>query len=626
MKAHRSLLVLLFATTASLIAQDASAPAASTDAIVPAALAPAISTAVAPAPTDATSPAAPDATPANPLAPAPVAPVAPVLNIAMPSASIPAPTPGMASAPASTTVPNGTMDVANFPNEEIRTIILNIAKLFNLNVVVPDTLSGTTSLQLHNVTWQQIFQVVLDPIGYTFQIEGTGPDAIIMIKNKADIAAEPMTTRVIPINSAKAEDLAKSLQAFLDTTSKPPESIVPEPRTNTIIVTAHPGKMNNLQEAIDLLDKQTAQVAIETKFLEVNANNDDNLGVQWNFNGTPLFSAAYAYQYQLFDKLGAIDNTGALPSTNLPIQAGATAVNAPLAQPSAIVSTPSRRAADLAVFNQAQYSAVLTAIQNLTDAKLVSNPTAVTLDNMETNIYSGTNITVVFPTINNQTGQTQAGTNEVYTVGITMKVKPHVTNNGYINLTLNPTLSRLDPQSDTYFGASYPRVDTRSLTDANVSIKDGYTLAIGGLIDDQDSKSTIQVPLLGDLPMIGRLFQSTETIKTRNNLIIFITARTLDPDGAGYNDIITPNLLLRTGVTAQEIPGYYNTKRTANTPGMNYTTPAEVNSMEQVQKLRDQAALLQQMQQYQAQIQADQQSLSTQQNGPKPTAPFKGKQ
>jgi type IV pilus assembly protein PilQ len=245
---------------------------------------------------------------------------------------------------------------------------------------------------------------------------------------------------------------------------------------------------------------------------------------------------------------------------------------------------------------------------------------------METNIYSGTNITVVFPTINNQTGQTQAGTNEVYTVGITMKVKPHVTNNGYINLTLNPTLSRLDPQSDTYFGASYPRVDTRSLTDANVSIKDGYTLAIGGLIDDQDSKSTIQVPLLGDLPMIGRLFQSTETIKTRNNLIIFITARTLDPDGAGYNDIITPNLLLRTGVTAQEIPGYYNTKRTANTPGMNYTTPAEVNSMEQVQKLRDQAALLQQMQQYQAQIQADQQNLSTQQNGPKPTAPFKGKQ
>jgi len=518
------------------------------------------------------------------------------------------------------------MDFANFPNEEVRTIILNVAKIFNLNVVVPDTLTGTTSLQLHDVTWQQVYQVVLDPIGYTFQINGTGPNALILIKNKADIAAEPMTTKVIPINSAKAEDLAKSLQAFLDTSSKPPESIIPEPRTNTLIVTAHPGKLNNLQEAIDRLDKQTAQIAIETKFLEVNANNDDNLGLQWNFNGTPLFSAAYAYQYQLFDKLGALQGTGALPSQGLPIQASAGAVNAPLVQPSAIIPTTSRRAGDLAVFNQADYSAVLTAIQNLTNAKLVSNPTAVTLDNMETNIFSGTDIIVVFPTINNQTGQTQAGTNQTYHIGIKMQVKPHVTNNGYINLTLNPELSRLDPQSDTYFGASYPRVDTRRLTDANVSIKDGYTLAIGGLIDDQDSKSTIQVPLLGEMPVVGRFFQSTETIKTRNNLIIFITARTLNPDGAGYNDVMSPESLLRTGVTAQEIPGYYNKNRTADTPGMTYATPAESNTMDQVQKLRDQAALLEQMQGYQGLIQSSQQSLKDQQPAAKPTTAFKVKQ
>jgi len=552
----------------------------------------------------------------------------------MPAATTPEPAPGVTAAPAApagttasaaTSVPTGTMDFANFPNEEIRTIILNVAKIFNLNVVVPDTLTGTTSIQLHDVTWQQVYQVVLDPIGYTFQINGTGANALILIKNKADIAAEPMATRVIPINSAKAEDLAKSLQAFLDTSSKPPESIVPESRTNSLIITAHPGKFNSLVEALNLLDKQTAQVAIETKFLEVNANNDDNLGVQWNFNGTPLFSAAYAYQYQLFDKLGAIDATGALPSTGLPIQSSATTVNGPVTQPSTVTPTPSRRAGDLAVFNQAQYSAVLTAIQNLSNAKLVSNPTAVTLDNMETNIFSGTNITVVFPTINNQTGQTQAGQNVVYQIGITMKVKPHVTNGGFINLTLNPELSRLDPASDTYFGASYPRVDTRRLTDANVSIKDGYTLAIGGLIDDQDSKSTIQVPILGDLPMLGRFFQSTETIKTRNNLLIFITARTLNPDGAGYNDIVSPDLLLRSGVTAQEIPGYYNKNRATDTPGMTYNPPAAANTMDEVQKLRDQAALLQQMQQYQAQIQAGQQSVKDQQGNVKSGTQFQMK-
>jgi type IV pilus assembly protein PilQ len=611
MKAHRSLLALFLLTAVGLVAQDAPAPAP----------APAAATdAPAPAPAPAETP------PANPLAPVPTAPApaptAPALNIAMPDSAAASSAPAATSTPAASasgSLPSGTMDVANFPNEEIRTILLNVAKLFNLNIVVPDTLTGTTSIQLHDVTWQQIYQVVLDPIGYTFQVNGSGPNALIMIKNKTDIAAEPMTTRVIAINSAKAEDLAKSLQAFLDTGSKPPESIVPEPRTNSLIITAHPAKFNNLVEALNLLDKQTAQVAIETKFLEVNANNDDNLGIQWNFNGTPLISAAYAYQYEAFDKLNAIYNSGAVPSSKLPIQSGANVVNAPIAQPNSIVATPPRRAADLAVFNQAQYSAVLTALQNVTNAKLVSNPTAVTLDNMETNIFSGTNITVVFPTINNQTGQTQAGSNQVYQIGITMKVKPHVTNGGFINLTLNPELSRLDPQSDTYFGASYPRVDTRRLTDANVSIKDGYTLAIGGLIDDQDSKSTIQVPILGDLPVIGRLFQSTDTIKTRNNLLIFITARTLNPDGATYNDIISPELMLRSGATAPDLPGYYNAKSGSVTPGMTYAPNGTLNAMDQVQKDRDQAAQMQQFLQYQAQVQA------AQKNQPKAAASSQGK-
>jgi len=499
------------------------------------------------------------------------------------------------------------MDVANFPNEEIRTIILNVAKLFNLNVVVPDTLTGTTSVQLHDVTWQQIFQVVLEPIGYTFTVNGMGPNAIIMIKNKTDIAAEPMETRVFPVNSAKAEDLAKSLQSFIDTKTNPPESIVPEPRTNYLIVTARPSKMSNLQQAIDKLDMQTQQVVIETKFLEVNSNNDKDLGITWNFNGTPLVSTGYAYQYGLLEGLGALPVSGAMPSTGVVEQTigGASASPTPSSnlnflQPASGIASnikaPFRKAADVAVFNQAQYNAVLQALQNVTNAKLVSNPTAVTLDNMETNIFSGTDITVVFPTINNQTGQTQAGENKTYHIGIAMKVKPHVTNNGFINLTLNPSLSRLDPQTDTYFGAAYPRVDTRQLTDANVSIKDGYTLAIGGLIDDQDSKATVQVPILGDIPVLGNLFKSTETIHTRNNLIIFITARTLDIGGGTYRDVISPDLLLRSGVTAPEIPGYYNNKQHQVSPGMTYVPDSDVNSLENIQHLRDQAAMQQRQQ------------------------------
>ena len=598
MKAYRSLLALFLATTVGVVAQDAPAPA-------PAATTP------------------PATTPSNPLAPAAgPADTAPALSVTV-------------AAPSSDTLTtvvdaNGKasniMAKADFPNTDIRSIITGVAKLFNLNVVVPDTLTGTTTLQLHDVSWQVIYKIVLDQVGYAYTVDSTsGPTPIILIKNKADVAAEPMETRVIMVNSAKADELAKSLTVFLDTTSKPPETVSPDARTNSLIITVHPGKIGNILEAIDRLDRANPQVYIEAKFVEVNANDDKNLGIDWNFDNTPLVSAGYAYQYSLANGLGAIYASGALPSTNVPEQTISNAVATPtpstnlnFLQPSTAIASniqaPARNALDFAVFNQGQYSAVLRALQNITDAKLVSNPTAVTMDNKEVTLYSGTNITVVFPTINNQTGQTQPGSNTTLTVGITMKVLPHVSANGFINLTLNPTLSRIDPQADTYFGASYPRVDTRSLTNADVSIKDGFTIAVGGLIDDQDSKVTTQVPILGDIPIIGNLFKSTDTIHQRNNLIIFVTARTLSTtEGASYRDVVSPEMMLRSGITADEIPGYYNTKRTVDTPGMTYPPKELTDAMGDVQKMRDQAAELQRLQENLDKLKAAQAAMQQEQ-------------
>jgi type IV pilus assembly protein PilQ len=602
MKANRTLLALFLATTAGLAAQDAPAPA----------------------PTPAAAPAPPaDTTPANPLAPVSPAASAPALNV-----SLPADTASVAAVDASGAATN-VMHVAKFPNEDIRTILTSVATLFNLNVIIPDTLSGTTTLQLHDVTWQQIFKYVLDPIGYTYTLDGSGPNAVILIKNKTDIAAEPMETIVHPVVSAKADDLAKSLVQFIDTTSKPPETIIPDVRTNSLIITAHPAKMSGILDAIDRLDKQTQQVLIETKFIEVDAKDEKDLGIDWNFNGTPLVSSAYAYQYSVFEGLPALYTSGALPSTFPEQNVTGNVANTPSTNLN-ILQTPSsiggnlpvapRKALSLAFFNQAQYNAVLEALQTSSDTKLVSNPTAVTMDNTEITMGSATNITMVFPTINNQSGVSQPGNTTTLTVGITIKIKPHVTNNGFINLTLNPVFSTLNGQSDTYFGASYPEVVTRSLTDAQVSVKDGFTLAIGGLIDDQDIKSTSGVPILADIPIIGNLFKSNQTTHQRDNLIIFVTARTLPIDGNGYLDSVDPELMLRSGVTADQVPGYYNTNRSADTPGMTYPSADQAKAMDQVQKLRDQAAALEKMQEYQDQIQQAR-SLAKQPAASPPAAP-----
>jgi hypothetical protein len=258
-------------------------------------------------------------------------------------------------------------------------------------------------------------------------------------------------------------------------------------------------------------------------------------------------------------------------------------------------------------------------MQTSADTKLVSNPTAVTMDNTEITMGSATNITVVFPTINNQSGVSQPGNTSNIIVGITLKIKPHVTNNGFINLTLNPTFSTLNGQSDTYFGASYPEVVTRSLTNAEVSVKDGFTLAIGGLIDDQDIKTSSGVPILQDIPVLGNLFKSNQTTHQRDNLIIFVTARTLPVDGGGYRDSINPELMLRSGVTADEVPGYYNTNRSADTPGMSYPSAEQTQAMEQAQTLRDQAAALKKMQEFQDQIIQAKGAIKSQQ--PPPPSP-----
>ena len=479
----------------------------------------------------------------------------------------------------------------DFPNEEIRTILRNVADMYDLNLVIPETLTGTTSVKLRNVTWKQVFSVVLEPAGFTYVVDNN----IIKVRSRQEITTEPMETRVFLINSAHASEMMASLTPMIDTAQG--GRIQVDNRTNALIITERPSHMNNIQENIERLDRPTQQVSIESKFVELQNSDNRTLGIQWNFDGTTLSSVGYAYQYNIAHGLDIIGDSGSLPLRQVPVSANGvqSGLNGVLA--SGITPVAPRRAADLAFFNQAQYDAVLRALQTITDARLVSNPTVVTLDNEEVSIIVGTQITIVYPTINNQTGQASPGEHEKLNVGITMKVRPQVTNNGFINLTVNPEVSRLDATSDNYFGGTYPRVDTRKLTDAKVSIKDGYTLALGGLIDDTDQKIVDQVPILGDIPVIGYFFRTTNTVKQHNNLIIFITAKTLNPDGATYREVINPDLMIRTDVTDNEVPGFYDRSH-PEVPGMVRVSDDQVKAMQAVQAARDQAEYDKQMKQY----------------------------
>lgn len=205
-----------------------------------------------------------EATPPAAAAPAhAVAPAAPAATVQ-----------GSEPAPASVSRDKDTLSV-DFPDEDIKTILRNVADLFELNLVVPDTLTGKTSIKLRDVSWRQIFQVVLTPVGYTYIEEGN----IIKIVSNDTLQQEPVATDVFIINNAKADDLKPTVAGLIDSAAGGKIEI--NARSNALIITERPSRMGRIRAIIDQLDKATAQVMIESQFVEVTDRDVRNIGVNW---------------------------------------------------------------------------------------------------------------------------------------------------------------------------------------------------------------------------------------------------------------------------------------------------------------------------------------------------------
>ncbi len=142
-------------------------------------------------------------------------------------------------------------------------------------------------------------------------------------------------------------------------------------------------------------------------------------------------------------------------------------------------------------------------------------------------------------------------------IGITLRVLPQVNSAGFINLNIRPEVATRTGSVNFggAAGAEIPLIASRRTETIN-TIKDGYTLAIGGLIENEIQNDSNKVPVLGDIPGLGNLFKSKTDSITQRNLIIFITARTLNPDGSNYRDIIDPRVLAELGLTERDWPGY----------------------------------------------------------------------
>jgi len=556
----------------------------------------------------------------------------------------------------------------DFPDEDIKTILRNVADLFELNIVVPDTLTGKTSIKLRDVSWRQIFHVVLAPAGYTYIEEGN----IIKIVSNELLQQEPGSTEVFILNNAKAADIKPTIDGLIDAAGG--GKIVIDARSNALVITEKPSRMSRIRSIIEQLDKATDQVMIESKFVEVTDRDIRNIGVNWaSLSGMQFgvsgirqnFSRDRGQTFTNGDTVTGSASNGATSSNNsgtsntatngttantslgsnttfvtgvAPAAGFPTTINLntgvvsglPTAAPTTtsqagfvpatpdlftgsppVLTTPGTPASATAfntftgsntngtnnsnttsitdavantvnnsisnvissltgltntggtsrvataVFSASDFNVIISALKTQANTKVMSNPTVVTLNNTEAVLNIGSEFPIPSYTYNSERGSFEVSGFTYKPIGIILKVTPQVNARGIINLKLEPEVSQ---QADsTSFGgaggAQIPIISTRKVK-TQVSLKDGFTMGIGGLITDAKSNTGSKVPILGDIPLLGRLFSSKGVNNVSTNLLIFITAKTVSADGGSPEDVFDPRAIAATGMTRDELPGF----------------------------------------------------------------------
>lgn len=471
-------------------------------------------------------------------------------TVAFAADEAPQPQPAASAPAASVSGEKKDLISVDFPNEEVRTVLRNVADLFELNLVVPETLQGRTSIKLRNVTWRQIFDVVLNPLNYTYTEKGN----IIEIVSRTSLQQEPTRTEVYILNYARADEILGTISAMIDTGELVKGRIQVDKRNNALVVTERPTRLAEVKPIIEQLDVATSQVMIETKFIEVTNDDEKNIGINWASLSNYRIGTKGAME-SVPASLSNIDATTGVRTYTPDAVAGNLAnsfgklINAPQ-----IVSS---------TFTAAEFGLLLSFLQTESKVRLVSNPTVVTLNNVESSINIGQEYPIPSYTYNTERGNFEISGFTYKPIGIILKVTPQVNMAGFIKLNIEPTVSSI--AREVTFGGStgavIPVINSR-VAKTQVSLKNGYTMGIGGLIESNTTNGKSRVPVLGEIPVLGAAFKSKGHKTQNRNLVIFITAKTLDSATPAVEEIFDAKVTREMGIQKEELPGH----RSAGSP------------------------------------------------------------
>ncbi len=327
-------------------------------------------------------------------------------------------------------------------------------------------------------------------------------------------------TQVVYLRYAKAKDLVPVLTGVTGSiqAKQPGKGTVPgglpggvsiqaDDTANALVITAPADTMRSLRSVIRQLDVRRAQVLVEAVIAEVSLDETRQLGVQWLLDSTPGSGGVVGTTNFNAGKSSILDAASALHAGNVPNLGDGLSIGI----------------GRLNTANGISYAALIQALSNDANSNILSTPSLMTLDNQEAEIVVGQTVPFITGEYTN-TGSTTNSVNPFQTiqrqdVGLTLKVTPQINEGNAVKLDIEQIVSSLSPTSTP--GAADLITNKRSIK-TTVMVDSGHTVVLGGLIDDELQQTKEKVPLLGDVPLLGRLFRYDKTNKVKRNLVVFL--------------------------------------------------------------------------------------------------------
>jgi type IV pilus secretin PilQ/predicted competence protein len=390
--------------------------------------------------------------------------------------------------PAKTEKGEKIINAINFQNASMHSVLSFLADYSGVNIVAAPSVNVAVTMTLQDVTWRQALNILLQ----TYNLTGVEEEGYIRVlptqdfvneqalleKHKSDQAAlVSMETDVIPVKYGTAKDMLKPLKGVLSQRG----SADTDDRTNSLVIRDIPENIEKVKELVQTLDKETDQIKIAAKLLEIESGSVTEMGLDWS-----MISRKSA---QLLNG----DKT-----------------EGSYAQKTDNVTDPAAQFTFATVQGDYDIEGVISALMTSNKGKIIAHPEITTVDNKEAYIQMGQRIPI------KQFDEAGNVVIEFEEVGTILRVVPHIT-------AENRILLKLKPERSSYtYDANGVIINTNN-AETNVVVENGQTAVIGGLTTQVENKSHSGIPILKDIPLLGYLFRYTRSEVTNRDLVIFVT-------------------------------------------------------------------------------------------------------